>query len=64
MKKITVFLSDHELSALYAIAARTGLKFADVLRRVVDQGLEASEASHWVQRWPAAVATKDAVCPD
>lgn len=54
MKKISVFLTDRELAEVSAIAERSGLKFADVLRRLIDKGLEASELSHWTrQRHPA-----------
>jgi predicted DNA-binding protein len=50
MKKVTTFLTDQELAALQALAERTGLKFADVLRRIIDKGLEESEWSHWARR--------------
>jgi predicted DNA binding CopG/RHH family protein len=45
MKRICVHLTEHELAALHAIAAKAGLKFAEVLRRIIDKGVD-----EWRQR--------------
>jgi hypothetical protein len=50
MNRITMFLTDHEVAELDAIVAATGLKFAEVVRRILDKGLEESEPSRWGKR--------------
>lgn len=50
MNRITVSLTNQQLIEIQAIVASTGLKFAEVLRRIVDKGLEESEPSHWARR--------------
>jgi hypothetical protein len=39
MKRITVFLTEQQITTLQEMAIATGLKFAELLRRVVDAGL-------------------------
>ena len=43
MKRRSLFFTDPQLSALQAYAQRYGLKFAELLRRIVDD---------WIQRLP------------
>jgi predicted DNA binding CopG/RHH family protein len=40
MKRISVFLTEQQIAALQALAKETGLKFAELLRRIVDKALE------------------------
>lgn len=40
MKRISVFLTEHQIAALQEMAAQTGLKFAELLRRMIDETLE------------------------
>ena len=44
MKRISVFLTEQQIAALHAWSAATGLRFAELLRRIVDQALEAYHA--------------------
>jgi hypothetical protein len=40
MKRVSVFLTEQQIAALHALAAQTGLKFAELLRRIIDEALE------------------------
>jgi hypothetical protein len=39
MKRVSVFLTEQQIAALHALAAQTGLKFAELLRRIIDNAL-------------------------
>lgn len=41
MKRVSMFLTEQQIAALQALAAETGLKIAELVRRLLDQGLEA-----------------------
>jgi predicted DNA binding CopG/RHH family protein len=43
MKRISVFLTKQQIAALQDVAAQTGLKFAELIRRMIDAGLKALE---------------------
>jgi predicted DNA binding CopG/RHH family protein len=40
MKRISVFLTEQQIAALQAMAAQSGLKFAEVLRRLIDKAMD------------------------
>jgi len=40
MKKISVMLTEQQIATVHRIARETGLKFAEVLRRLLDKALE------------------------
>jgi predicted DNA binding CopG/RHH family protein len=40
MKRITVYLTEQQMKTIEAMVEATGLKFAELLRRVIDKGLE------------------------
>lgn len=50
MDSITVFITQHQRAEIQAIVVATGLKFAEVLRRLIDEGLKEAETSHWARR--------------
>jgi predicted DNA binding CopG/RHH family protein len=43
MKRVSVFLTEQQIAALHALAAQTGLKFAELLRRILDAALAHEE---------------------
>ena len=43
MKRISVNLTEKQFALLHQIARKTGLKFAEVLRRVIDEALKAQQ---------------------
>lgn len=50
MKRITLFLTEQQIAAIQAIATSTGLKFAEVLRRLLDTALaDQAEPPHHSQ---------------
>jgi len=42
---VSVFLTYQQIQALRALASETGLKFAKVLRRIIDEALVARQPS-------------------
>jgi hypothetical protein len=41
MKRISVNLTEQQIATVHQIARETGLKFAEVLRRLIDDALKA-----------------------
>jgi hypothetical protein len=39
MKRITLFITEQQIAAIQAMAATSGLKFAEILRRMIDESL-------------------------
>jgi len=39
MKRINVYLTDQEIAALQQLSQDTGLKFAELVRRLIDEGI-------------------------
>lgn len=39
VKRTTIYLTDHQVASIQAIVEATGLKFAEVLRRLLDRAL-------------------------
>lgn len=46
MKRISVFLTEQQIAALKDMAAQTGLKFAELVRRLIDKALEEFRERH------------------
>jgi hypothetical protein len=40
MKRISMFLSDSQISKLKKLAKRTGIKMSELVRRFIDEGLK------------------------
>ena len=40
MKRITVYVTEQEFTALHVMAEARGLKFAEILRRILDKAIE------------------------
>jgi hypothetical protein len=58
MKRISVHLTDGEIAALKALALETGLKTAELLRRMIDDGLVRAHRPHrWKLEVPASPET-------
>jgi predicted DNA binding CopG/RHH family protein len=45
MKRTTIYLTDQQVARIQAIVEASGLKFAEVLRRLLDQALAAPPPS-------------------
>jgi hypothetical protein len=43
MKRVTLFLTEQQIAVIQEMAATTGLKFAEILRRLIDEGLHAQQ---------------------
>jgi hypothetical protein len=41
MKRVTVYLTEQQIVALQELSQETGLKFAELMRRLIDEGLAA-----------------------
>ena len=41
MKRISVHLTEQQIAALQQLSKETGLKFAELLRRIIDEGISA-----------------------
>jgi hypothetical protein len=39
MKRVSLFLSITQITALQQLSRKTGLKFAELVRRMIDEGL-------------------------
>jgi hypothetical protein len=40
MKRITVFLTEQQIATITDMSRTTGLKFSELLRRIIDQALD------------------------
>jgi hypothetical protein len=40
MKRVSLFLTTSQITALHKLSEATGLKFAELVRRFIDEGLE------------------------
>jgi predicted DNA-binding protein len=43
MKRTTIWLSDQQVERLAALSAKTGIKIAEWVRRLIDAGLDHAE---------------------
>lgn len=39
MKRITLYMTEQQITALQRLSRETGLKFAELMRRMVDEGI-------------------------
>jgi predicted DNA binding CopG/RHH family protein len=46
MKRVTVYLSEHQVTAVQELSHETGLKWAEVLRRLLDEALAERQKEH------------------
>jgi predicted DNA binding CopG/RHH family protein len=44
MKRVNIYLTEHEIAALQKLSQATGLKFAELVRRMIDEGVAARES--------------------
>jgi hypothetical protein len=40
MKRVNIYLTEQQIAALQKLARETGLKFAELVRRLLDEGLQ------------------------
>jgi hypothetical protein len=45
MKRINVYLTEKQIAALQQLSKETGLKFAELVRRLLDEGIAARLAA-------------------
>jgi Ribbon-helix-helix domain len=43
MKRVNVYLTEQQIAALQQLSKQTGLKFAELMRRMIDEGITASK---------------------
>jgi Ribbon-helix-helix protein, copG family len=43
MKRVNIYLTDQEIAALQQLSQETGLKVAELVRRLIDEGIAARE---------------------
>jgi predicted DNA binding CopG/RHH family protein len=49
MQRVNVHLSEQQLAALKSLSEKTGLAYAELIRRAIDRFLEASRATKQVK---------------